>query len=202
MTDSPLQVASPSELRDLLQCMVERELIGPAGGPEEEVLEGSVRAEEGRYGQVNYEYATSRSGSSVELGYGAWPAVISAALLYSKGCGPGGGIRTKIPRRSGQAVSRRSAGRDGWPRAGGAGCVQASWLHLPAAALVGADAAEAALVLEFGEVVFDGTAAEAEPGAEGGNSGLRIGPRQVQNFLGTFLDSFLGTRHCGVRGGR
>ena len=68
-------------------------------------------------------------------------------------------------------------------------------------ALVGADAAEAAQVLELGEVVFDGAAAEAEPGAEAGNGKFRIGPQQFQDFLGTFLGSFLGTRHGGVRGG-
>lgn len=43
MADSVLQAPSPSDIREELQAAVMRDLLGPAGGPEEEVDETSVR---------------------------------------------------------------------------------------------------------------------------------------------------------------
>ena len=40
------QIPSPLQLRDQLEAMIRRDLLGPAGGPEEEVDERAVR---GRY---------------------------------------------------------------------------------------------------------------------------------------------------------
>ena len=43
MADTTLQVPTPSLIRDELEAAVLRDLLGPAGGPEEEVDENSVR---------------------------------------------------------------------------------------------------------------------------------------------------------------